>query len=204
MKKTYFLILFMAFTYSISFGQSEDYLDIIATKTCECVELKKSSEAEEQLSPKMQVGVCLFESAKDYKKQLAKQYNLNLDDLAGDAEKLGELIGNRMAFICPNTLLKFSMDMEDEKEELMIFYSNGEITDIKEDLFVVFNVKNEEGKNEKFYWLTFLTSEFDVQSSFEELKGKKVKIQYFEEELFDPRIREYRVFNNISSLELAE
>ncbi|RKS42480.1 hypothetical protein BC962_3294 [Gillisia mitskevichiae] len=206
MKKNYILTIFALMSLTLSFGQNanDDFIDIITSKTCECVELKKKTESDEKLTPKMQMGICLFQSAKEYKKELAEQYDFNLDNLEDDAERLGKLIGNRMAFICPNTLLKFSVELEDEKEDSMVFFASGEITDIKEDMFVVFNVKNQEGKIEKFFWLTFLSSEYDVQNSFEKLKGKNIKIKYFEQELFDPRIKEYRVFNSISSLELME
>ncbi len=191
-------------SFTTSYSQSGDFMDTIASRTCECIELKKKTETNEELSPKMQVGICLFESAKDYKKELADQYGFNLNNIAEDAEKLGEIVGNRMAFICPNTLMKFSVEIQEDEEVSVNFFVKGEIVDIKEDLFVVFNVKNQEGKIEKFYWLQFLNSDFDVQNSFEELKGKNIKIEYFEEELFDPKIKEYRIFNSIYSLELTE
>jgi hypothetical protein len=206
MKKTYILISIAFLSMNLSTGQNSDndFLDIIASKTCECVEKSNKTETEEDIDPKMQVGMCLLESAKGFKKQLAEQYNFNLDNLAKDAQEFGEIVGNRMAFICPNTLLKFSTEMQNDKEEAMFFFASGEVTDINQDMFVVFNVKNQDGKIQKFYWLTFLTSEYDVQNSFVKLKGNKIKIKYTEEELFDPRIKEYRIFNSISSLELIE
>ncbi len=204
MKKNYFLTIIFLLLISSIHAQTGDFVDTIASKTCECVELKKTTDSEEQLSPKMQVGICLFESAKDFKQELAEQYGFNLDNIAEDAEKLGEMVGNRMAFICPNTLMKFSVEIQDEEEIALSFIANGEIIDISEDMFVVFRVKNKNGKIEKFYWLTFVDSEYDVQNSFKDLKGKNIKIEYFEEELFDPRIKEYRIFNSISTLNLEE
>ncbi|MCF4101893.1 hypothetical protein L1I30_09460 [Gillisia sp. M10.2A] len=204
MKKNYILtILFLILVPRVK-AQNGDFLDTIASKTCECVELKNKSEANEKLPPKVQVGICLFESAKDFKKELADQYGFNLDNIAENAEKLGEMVGNRMAFICPNTLMKFSVEIQDEEELSISFTVQGQIVNINEDMFVVFNVKNQKGKIEKFYWLTFLNSNYDVQNSFKELKGKNIKIEYFEEELFDPRIKEYRIFNSISTLELMD
>jgi hypothetical protein len=193
MSKKFNLIILFFFCYLISNSQ-ENYLDIIANKSCECIKEKKATKPNLSSS---ELGICLLTSAKDYQKDIFKDHNLDINSLDGESgEKLGQLIGLRMAFVCPDLLSEFADD--DEVQEN--YTQTGYITKINNDPVVIFELKNDSGKIEKFYWLTFIETSFDLQNSFKELLEKNVQIDYVQQELFDPRIKEYRFFNIITSL----
>jgi len=80
----------------------------------------------------------------------------------------------------------------------------GKIVQISRENFVKFSLKNSKGKTASFYWLTFVSTEVDLQSQYRDLKGKQVKIGYQRQELFDPQLQEYRSFNVLNSLEFVE
>jgi hypothetical protein len=204
MTKPLFLFLALCFTLSNAMAQEgeEDYLDKIANKTCECIE-KKS--VEKKTLNTMELGTCLLISARDYKDQLKKDHGLDMNTLTSEeGERLGELIGLRMAFVCPSTLALMSdiTDDEDDETNLRTMTSTGKITKVEEGSFIVFQLKNEQGKSEKFYWLTFVSSDYDLQNEYKNLKGKKVTVDYIEQELFDPRLNEYRKLNVLTDLYL--
>lgn len=205
MTKPLFVLLVLCFTLSNSFAQEdskEDYLDKVASKACECIENKSN---EKETLNTMDLGACLLISAKDYKEQLLEEHGLDMSSLTSEeGERLGELIGLRMAFVCPSTLALMSdmVDEEDDENNLKTMTSSGKITKIEEGSFIVFQLKNEQGKSEKFYWLTFVSSEYDLQNDYTNLKGKKVSIDYVEQEFFDPRLKEYRKLNVITDLYL--
>lgn len=183
---------------NINAQENTDYLDEIAAKSCECIEERKKTNPD--LST-VELGTCLLVSAKDYKDQIAKDFDIDVNNFDSNAgERLGEIIGLRMAFVCPEIISSFA----DDDEEFETYEVQGIVNKINSDGFISFEIKNEEGKVQRFYWLTFAYSEFDLQSSYNTLEKKNIKLEYVEQELFDLRINEYRKFNIITSLEVIE
>ena len=195
MKKMICISLLSLLSFFNSYGQ-EDYLDIIAKKACECIESRNLHEIENQEAATNQLGICLLDASKDYREALLRDHQLDLNKLDMDGEKLGVLIGSRMAFVCAETL----MSVAETEQTDVILSEGGEITAVEESPFVVFTLKDSSGKSSKFYWLTFVDSNLDLQNSFSQLKGRKVSVEYMEQELFDPRLKEYRMFNLIVGL----
>ena len=195
MRKITFLVILFTFISHTSNAQ-KDYLKKIAEKSCECV--KEKQKTNPNLTD-VELGLCLLESAKDYKEQILKDYNVDLETMDGEnGEKLGELIGYQMAFACPDVLQIFA----DDEEALPSFTTKGQITNIVENAIITFELKDDSGKTTKLYWLTFIQASFDIQNTYKKLQDKNVEIEYFEQELFDPRLNEYRKFNVISAIRL--
>lgn len=197
-KNSFFALFFIFSTYVLQ--AQEDYMDTIADKSCECI--SKEMEINPEIS-EMQLGICLIKASKDFKVQLKRDYDIDLDKIAGaDGEKLGEIIGARLALNCPEIIIAASAGIPQEEDENQ--FTSGKITSINKDTFVVFNLKDETGKSEKYYWLTFIDSNWDLQNSYKQLEGKTVAIEFYQLELFDARIEEYRMVNILTSLEVEE
>ena len=192
-----FCLIILAFSLNAQ-EEEKDYLEIIAERSCECIAEKKA--ADENVTTQS-LGACLLQNAAEYKERIKDDYDIDLNNFIGkEGERFGEILGTRMAFVCPDILIEAAEDETVEEE----FEAMGTIQKIDTEPFVVFSVKNENGRSEKFYWLTFVETEFDLQQSFEELKGKKVIITYSEFEIFDPRIKEYRLLNVLNTINLTE
>lgn len=198
MRKILLLLLFISFINSKVYSQ--DYMDEICKKTCDCIE--NISDTIERESYEMQMGLCMINAAMPYKKQLKKDHKINMDDIGNEAEKLGTLIGIRMASICPKSLMKFSENSENNKEDTEQHSVEGLITKIEFDPFIVFTLKDEKGKSIKYHWLTFIETKIDLQNKYNTLTNKNVKITYTTTDFFDPKIQEYRQFNIIKTLEI--
>ncbi|MFD1079830.1 hypothetical protein, partial [Longispora fulva] len=106
MKTNHYFTILAFFSFFLTTAQ-EDYLEIIAEKSCDCIQQKKEAfEKESKEITTTELGVCLFESAREYKDRLIADYELEMTNLAGEAgEKLGVLIGSKMAFVCPDILM---------------------------------------------------------------------------------------------------
>ena len=65
------------------------------------------------------------------------------------------------------------------------------------------HVKEESGKTNKFYWLTYVESDVDLADQFASIVGTPVSITYRSEDLFDPKIKEYRQFSIIEKIEFT-
>ena len=198
MKKV--LIFCLVITAHQSFSQT--YMDKIAQESCDCI--SKVSETLDYEQYTQELGLCMIVAAEPYRKQLKKDHNINFDKIEVDAEKLGKLIGFKMASVCPNALLAVSKKSPDKSAVANADVSksyDGTITKLEKDFFVVLHIKDGEGKTNKFYWLTFIDSDVDLVERYDSLIGTPVEVTYRIEEWFDPKIKEYRQFSVIEKLE---
>jgi hypothetical protein len=183
-----------------SFSQS--YLDKIVQESCNCVSKVSQTLDNEQYT--QELGICMIVAAEPYRKQLKKDHSIDFDKIDVDGEKLGKLIGIKMAAVCPDLILavaKRSGNSESASVESKSF--EGIITKTENEFFVVLHIKDESGKINKFYWLTYVESDIEVGDRYDSMVGKSVALTYRSEEFFDPKIKEYRSFSIIEKLELA-
>ena len=200
--KNIFISIFIISAVGIQ-AYSQDYLTEITSQTCECAD--KISDTLSTDDYNIQLGLCMIESSIPYKKKIKKDYNIDLDNLGqnqGEAEQLGQIIGMKMAGICPTTLSKLTAKNYETTEtaEPIGKSIEGSITDINSDFFVTFSLKDYAGKTSKMYWLEFIKSDIDLPTSYKMLLGKEVKIMYKEAEYFDPKISEYRLVKVITEI----
>lgn len=186
---------------------SQEYLEKVAAESCECLE--KVPDGLDKDTYYMEAGLCMIQAASPYKKKIKSDLGIDLDNIETEGEKLGKVLGMKMALICPSAILKMA-SMDDETEDVEIEPTNqtnsltGKITAIEDDFFVTFSVKDEAGKTAKFYWIAYVKSNTELISSYKNLLDKNVSISYISQEFFDPRISEYRLFNVISEIEVLD
>lgn len=199
-KKVFFtLALFFSF---ILVQAQQDYMDKIAEEVCECIADKKNDNTE---LFKMELGVCVIRATKNYHTELKRDFGVDASNLNGpEGEKLGEIIGVRLINFCPETLLAIGKMVEEAENYEETFNLVGTIEKVHEGQFIVFDVRNENNRIEKLYWLIYIDSEFDMVNNYKDLVGKKVKVNVYLNELFDARILEYRMCNIINTLEVLE
>lgn len=201
--KYLYTILIVAFV-SVN-GFSQAYMEKVAEKTCECAESIPDSLSGEKYA--MRLGVCMIDAALPYKKQIKKDFDIDLNDIGTSAEQLGQVVGLKMASFCPATLLNITNRVngtdntsDDEMvsdDEKMI---KGNITKVNDEFFVFFTIKQDDGKSRKYYWLSDIESKMDLENEFSLLVGKYVELSYNAYEFFDPKIQDYRQYNVITSM----
>ncbi|MDB4533522.1 hypothetical protein N9242_01525 [Vicingaceae bacterium] len=195
--KNSILILFLIFSTSIF---SQDYLDDITLKTCECLGTIPDTLENQEFN--LQLGLCMIEAADPYKKKIKKDLKIDLYKLDHKAgEDLGKVIGLKMASTCPDALLRVVNTNKKKTNSGNII--EGYITKIDMDKFITFSLRDENGKTTKFYWLTYIDSDFNLElnSQYKSLMNENVSITFEPQEFFDYRIEEYRTFNVIQKIE---
>ena len=202
----FFLTAALVITVNIT-AHSQNYMDIIVEKSCDCVNQIPDTLNKTQYL--MQLGTCMINAAMPYKKKIKADYGINMDDMdEGIGEKLGRIIGIKMVGKCPSTLLKVSQKTNEEESNIPVSTADapetkefvGTVSLIEDSPFVVFSVKDDLGKSVKFYWLSFAQCESDLPAMYNTLLNKTVKISYTTSEFFDPKIGEYRQYNIISAI----
>jgi hypothetical protein len=197
-----YILILSAALLSVVSGYGQEYMDKIAQKSCECLDKVPDTLKTDEFNLKL--GICMIEAATPYKKQLKKDQGINLDNIDTEGEKLGRLIGIKMASTCPNILLKLTQKPSDKEEAAAEEKTaEGLITKLENDFFVVLSLKDEAGKINRFYWLTFVESGMELTSKYKSVVGESVIITYKVQDFFDPKIEEYRAFNIISKLEVV-
>ena len=198
------IILFFSIFSLFSYSQ-EDFKKIIAQNTCKCVkDVKKENLTKKQVE--FQFGICMFKVANPYKAEIKKEFGIDISDFSKKENmyKLGTEIGILMAQECPDVFEQFipedKNDTQTEEvvssEELM----NGEITKIEKDTFVIFYLKGDNGILTRFYWISNVDSNIELEKKYQDLVGKKVNITYYSADIFDHKINDYRKVNILSML----
>ena len=207
MNKLICSIIITLLTVNTLFSQS--YMDEITKKTCECAKEKVDMPSYEEML--MEFGVCMIAAAEPYKKQLKKDHKIDMDKLgdSGAGERLGSMIGVKMASYCPDILIKMSHTQAGEIDESEIISIpaesvQGVVIKVEDEPFVVITLKEASGKISKYYWLTFVNIKYGLFEDYKSLINKYLIIEYQQMEFFDPKIQEYRNFSIIDSLELLE
>ena len=115
--KSIFTTLFVAIAFM---AFSQDYMDKIAVASCECIDNVSDTIPTDQFN--MELGLCMLEASMPYKKQLKKDHGINFDKIESQGEKLGRLIGIKLASTCPNSLMRMvkkvnpELDFEEDEE----------------------------------------------------------------------------------------
>jgi hypothetical protein len=184
-------------------GLSQDYMDEITIKACECLNTVSDTLEAEKLN--LELGLCIINAASPYDKQLKKDYKIDFNKIDTHGEELGRIIGLKMISVCPDalrTMVNQSKKKDANKISEGIF--EGQIVGIDDSKFVEFSVKDEFGKVSKFYWFTFVESNAELSNNYKTLLDASVQITFLTQEFFDARVAEYRNFNIIQKFEIKE
>lgn len=195
--KRILVVAFLFFSVNTIFAQ--DFMDKIVKKTCECLDNISDTLPEDRFN--MELGLCMLDAANPYKRQIKKEYGIDLENIDTEGERLGRIIGLKMAGACPNSLVKITnrvkVDEPPPVDELSVV---GTVTKIEDDLFVVISLKDELGKITKYYWLGFIETANDLTGSYASLQGKSIRVTYVNQEYFEPKLKEYRQFPVIKKI----
>ena len=180
---------------------SQNYMDIIVKESCECISNIPDTLNKDNFN--MKFGLCMIEISMPYKKELKRDYNIDLDNMdAKVGEKLGRIVALKMGSVCPGGLMlvakKNTAAPEQETNGKVL---EGVVTNIDNTDFVVFSIKDNFGRIFKFYWFSVIQSDIELTNHYNSLLGKTLKVTYDKKDFFDPKISDYRQFNVISKIE---
>lgn len=196
------LLLGVAILASCAAASAQDYLDTVAGEVCTCVQKVDDNTPGNEVNPKL--GVCIVSAMVPYQERVKTDLGIDLNNLASDqasGERLGKVIASRMVLRCPEVLVRISALAERGSAANVEAVVEGAITRVDKEFFVVFSLKDSDGKTIKLYWMSPVSASIDLVNDYEGLVGKTVKVSYRSSEFFDPRVSDYRRFNVITRIQ---
>lgn len=203
---TKYLFIFFSI-FGLNLFVAQDYKQKFTQEVCECVKkIDVTNKTDNERHT--QFGLCAFKHYQPYKKELKKDFNIDLVSDMGNTTKMKEFgiqVGLLMMAECPeafNTIMKDEIEKAQEVEdvessEMLI---NGKITKIEKENFVVFHLVGDNKVLNKFYWISNVESDIDLPKEYQSLLNKKVNIGYYNTQIFDTKISDYKNLNVISSI----
>ena len=194
-------IIFIGLLFINSLVYSQDYLDAIAKETCECIKAKnmdisKATKMELQAA----LGACMITSYAVHKEKLEPNDRVEYSDKQG-MRRIGETVGLKMMTHCPNLIMALSeSDDKDEEskisEDLML---EGIFLETKISDFLTISIKEKVGRVYDLLVLGHFEN-LELITSKQIKKNDKISITYYEYEIYDAKLKDYRKYKIISGL----
>ena len=192
----------------LSFGllnAQDSAMDKMAMEICEYFtknEQEFKNMSTDDLTAKL--GVQMVQSYLKYQDDLAKEgIKFDLTKGRAEGEKMGAKVGVSMIKFCPDVLMAIAGD-EDYEDETTESYLEGTLKKVTGDDLYVVEVKDTDGKTQKFVWLTNFEGSDKLIELGKEVKGIKVGVSYTNLEYFSPKLKEYIVRKKITRLEFLK
>jgi hypothetical protein len=214
-----FFVFFLLFLFNTVFSQ--DYIDLIAKETCECVTNKKLNLKKVEASElQAQLGACMVPSYVKYRDKMPKEDIAEFTD-NNAMRKLGEKIGVKMINHCPDLMIKLGQGyLENKKnkveieEDLVEVVSTdkgnnivvsgdveleGTFLEYKISDFITISLKDNTGRTHHLLLLNHFENA-DLISNSKLQTNQKISVSYSEHEFFDPKLKDYKYFKVLYSL----
>lgn len=192
------LLLFAVQTISAQKLSKDALSDKLSDKVCECANKKELTKENIEIS----LGLCIIESIGAYDKDVEKHYGKNVITNEEKLEELAANIGVKMATKCSNVFTMMSFDddedLEEEMEEESLMIS-GKVTEIKQDQFITFSVKEDSGKLNHFILLSDFDNAFLLTDKVLKV-ADEADFYYYELDLYDAKVGKFILYNIISDI----
>jgi len=209
MKKLLICLLLFPFL-SIAQEFNKEVVSKVSVDVCDCINTKEYTDDAKGIT---YLENCMMQG---FATNLEYLQENGIDLMADDdrAERFGEKLGIELALKCPKALPllmilgqemiengEMNSDYETQAEEDYPFII-GKIAEVEKGTFPIFKVVDINGAKHNMLWLTVVDNPALLEQA---LEGKKNFIlEYFENELYDPRIEEYRYMKILNAVKIQE
>ena len=178
-----------------------------AVSICNCLEKNHVQDAKDQAAMQAIFFQCMIDSASGIMGDLV----MNSEN--GDYQQAGEEFGQKIAMELVKSGCKpfmqmsmklaqggqnLSMENNDTKQEESLKSADGVVTKVEEKDFLYITVKTTAGREITLIYLDYVDNSDDwVKDAPTKLKDKKVTVQWVEEEVYQPKLKD---FSNVKKL----
>lgn len=203
------LLVFVAMLGISNIVAQETALDNLSSEICEYFNNHKEEINKMSYDEKIaKFGMKVLSSYIEHKDALEKEgITFDLTKGGEEGKRLGELIGFNMVKYCPEFMMALG---KEHLEKGAVDESNvaksirGKIKRIEGEELYFLELKDVEGRIQKFMWLTNFEGSDELIGFDDKSKGKQVKLFFENVELFSPKLKEYIVRKKITKLEFLD
>lgn len=191
-----------------AFSQSKT-IDSTARKNalaiCNCLEKNNAEKLQNTVEVQKLFLKCMMDSASGSLTKLLEQ-NTENPETAG--EEWGKQIAMDLFSVGCDPFLKISMKLAGESEEeesnnkVKFSTASGTIMGFEEKDFTYITIKLTNGREQTFMYVEFVPESGDWIKKPASIKGKKVKIQYEDKEVYQPKIKDFVTIKILKKLEI--
>jgi len=202
---------------AFSFAQSDEkaLMDKLCSEACQKIEKVDIKSKDDASTIEVKLGTAFLPVIQDHQAEIKRVWNLDINN-PGEAQKIGEKLGQSLVFTCPRfqeiTGMLMQKDpnlMSDVKDRLADRNTaapasqqvTGTIAKIEgQDVASVF-VNTDDGETVKLLWLDdFEGSSFLTNGNY---SGKKFQFSYIKRLIYQPQSKSYKEVKVISGLSAA-
>ncbi len=173
---------------------AQDIMDKLAEASCECIS-KKDVDNMSMEDLQMQLGFCIMEAVGTNQEAFQAEYgDIDYTDQAA-MTKLGEKIGMKMAFKCPEYIMKMAGGQAPQGAAPAPMNAKmsmeGTLTGIEGEEVATLVIKEASGRTHKLLWMDYFEGSDQLISNPKALVGKKVSVEYETAEMYSPQMKDY-------------
>lgn len=173
----------------------EALLDKLADAACECIS-KKDTESMSNEDLQMQLGFCIMEAVSANQAAFEKEYGALDPSDQSAMTKLGEQIGMKMAFKCPNIIMKLAGQQPPQNMNVPAPAKakgaiSGSFEGVSGEDIATITIREANGRTQKFLWMGYFKGSDVLMENPGSLKGKSVTVEYETIEVYSPKAKEY-------------
>lgn len=184
------LVFALFFWTNTAQAQTDDDLEALANKTCECI-TGKNLDLTQKMQVQTQLGICMLEAA--------GKLNINMDGWStDDMRQFGEKVGIRMATKCPSIFQAFANAAEETQTDDVEVH--GKIKSVEFDDFATLVFRENEGKEHRLLWITYFNGSDDFVTNPRLLVNKTATVTYQLVDVYMPKSKSYITSKLITKL----
>lgn len=182
-------------------------IDKLADTACQCIS-KKNPDQMSTEDLQMQLGFCIMEAVGNNQEAFQKEYG-ELDFANQTAmNKLGEDIGMKMAFKCPEVIMRMAATEGPAAPAAPKTSAGGSATgslsgtirSIDGEEVVSVTLVEPSGRTQKLLWLSYFPGSDRLAENPKAAVGAKVQVSYETLEVYSPKAKEYFERKKITGL----
>lgn len=198
---------------SIAFGANAQKVikDSLLKTMCSemCVELSKKVKSNKKVDNlETEIGLIMLPSISKHSKEIKEIYGT--DPFEGNTmEIVGEDLGGKLAVDCPAFIELLANNSEatadlisGKKSEKTTGSLKGSFVKINNAELSFIEVKTDNGKVEKLYWMEYFEGSNDLINTPQKFANKSVAVKYVEREMYKPALKDYSKIKVITSITL--
>ena len=195
MKKITFMIMLLFAGWNVNAQavskEKDSIIDLICIDVCNEIKSKDFSQMSKD-DFEVQLGLAMIPAFNKHQSALTPLLGDAMES-EGGMEKIGEMVGQRLVFKCPEflQLMKKSQTANQPLKQINLQFIDAVLIAITPGEVTYLQIKDFNGKTENILWLDYFEGANELSATPKNFLNKKVAIKYSEKDVYNHQLKEY-------------